>query len=68
MPYIKDFFENKIHTKARPIQMNAETLKFCQKEITDLLAKNIIRKSKSHWSCDVLYVIKNAEPERGTAC
>jgi hypothetical protein len=28
LPYTKDFFERKIPTKARPIQMNAETLDF----------------------------------------
>jgi len=66
LPYIKDFSEKKIPTKARPIQMNAETLEFCQKEITDLLAKNIIRKSKSPWSCAAFYVMKNAELERGS--
>jgi hypothetical protein len=49
--------ERKIPTKARPIQMNAETLDFCQKEIADLLAKNIICKSKSPWSCAAFYVI-----------
>jgi hypothetical protein len=31
--------------------MNAEILDFCQKEIADLLAKGIIRKSKPPWSC-----------------
>lgn len=66
LPYIKDFSEKKIPTKARPIQMNAETLDFCQKEIADLLAKNIIRKSKSPWSCAAFYVMKNAELERGS--
>jgi len=67
LPYIKDFSERKVPTKTRPIQMNAETLDFCQKEIADLLAKNIIRKSKSPWSCAVFYVMKNAELERGSA-
>jgi hypothetical protein len=43
LPYVKDFFEKRIPTKARPIQMNAEFLDFCQKEITNLLAKGIIR-------------------------
>jgi hypothetical protein len=42
LPYVKDFSEKKIPTKARPIQMNAEILDFCQKEIADLLAKGII--------------------------
>jgi hypothetical protein len=45
--------------------MNAELLNFCQKEISDLLAKGIIRKSKSPWSCVAFYVRKNAEIERG---
>ena len=45
--------------------MNAEILDFCQKEIVDLLAKDIIRKSKSPWSCVAFYVRKNAEIERG---
>jgi hypothetical protein len=45
--------------------MNAELLEFCQKEISDLLAKGIIRKSKSPWSCAAFYVRKNAEIERG---
>ncbi|KAG2689260.1 hypothetical protein I3760_09G132400 [Carya illinoinensis] len=43
LPYVKDFSENLIPTKARPIQMNRETLEFCKNEIQDLLAKNIIR-------------------------
>jgi hypothetical protein len=64
-PYVKDFSERKIPTKARPIQMNAELLEFCQKEISDLLAKGTIRKSKSPWSCAAFYVRKNAEIERG---
>jgi hypothetical protein len=65
LPYVKDFSERKIPNKARPIQMNAEILDFCQKEIVDLLAKEIIRKSKSPWSCAVFYVRKNAEIEKG---
>jgi hypothetical protein len=66
LPYIKDFSEKKIPAKARPIQMNAKTLEFCRKEIADLLAKNIIRKSKSPWSSAAFYVMKNAELERGS--
>ena len=42
--YIKDFNENNIPTKARLIQMNAETVEFCKKEISDLLEKKLIRK------------------------
>ena len=65
LPYVKYFSENKIPTKARPIQMNAEILDFYQKENAYLLAKGIIRKSKSPWSCAAFYVRKNAEIERG---
>ena len=46
--------------------MNQELLEFCEKEINDLLAKGIIRKSKSPWSCSTFYVNKNAEVERST--
>ena len=65
LPYIKYFSEKKIPTKARPIQMNAEILDFCQKEIVVLLAKDIIRKSKSPWSCAAFYDRKNTKIERG---
>jgi hypothetical protein len=45
--------------------MNTQILKFCEKkEIVDLLAKGIIHKSKSPWSCATFYVMKNAELER----
>ena len=50
LTYIKDFNEKNIPTKARPIQMNAETVEFCKKEINDLLEKKMIRNSKSPWS------------------
>ena len=39
LPYVKDFYGKNIPTKARPIQMNAETVEFCKKEIHDLLEK-----------------------------
>ena len=39
LPYVKDFDGKNIPTKARPIQMNAETVEFCKKEIHDLLEK-----------------------------
>jgi hypothetical protein len=65
LPYVKNISENKIPTKVRPIQMNTQILEFCQKEIANLLAKGIIRKSKSPWSCAAFYVMKNAELERG---
>ncbi|HET6457955.1 MAG TPA: reverse transcriptase family protein, partial [Nitrosopumilaceae archaeon] len=66
LPYVKDFNERNIPTKARPIQMNHEVMEFCKKEIEDLLHKGIIRHSKSPWSCAAFYVQKNAELERGT--
>ena len=50
LPYVKDFNENNIPTKARPIQMNSETIEFCKKEILDLLVKKLIKKSKSCYS------------------
>ena len=56
LPYIKDFDEKNIPTKARPVQMNAETVEFFQKEINDLLQKKLIRNSKSPWSCATFYV------------
>ena len=54
--YIKDFNEKNIPTKARPIQMNAETVEVCKKEISHLLEKKLIRNSKSPWSCSAFYV------------
>ncbi|RDX88409.1 hypothetical protein CR513_30009, partial [Mucuna pruriens] len=49
LPYIKDFNERNIPTKARPIQMNKEYLE----------------PSKSPWSCMGIYVMKAFEIERG---
>ena len=66
LAYVKDFDEKNISTKARSIQMNAETVEFCKKEIHDLLEKKLIRNSKCPWSCSVFYVQKNVEIERGT--
>lgn len=43
LPYIDGFDEKFIPTKARPIQMNERYLKLCQKEISDLLEKGLIR-------------------------
>ena len=47
LPFVKEFNEKNIPTKARPIQMNAETVEFYKKEIHDLLEKKLIRNSKS---------------------
>ncbi|KAL2493399.1 Enzymatic polyprotein [Abeliophyllum distichum] len=65
LPYIPDFNENQIPTKARPIQMNKELLDTCTKEIQDLLGKRLIRPSKSLWSCAAFYVNNHGEIERG---
>ena len=65
LPYEKDFSERNIPTKARPIQMNHDLLEICKKELQTLLAKKLIRPSKSPWSCAGFYVINQAERERG---
>ena len=63
LPYEKDFTENQISTKARPIQMNPELLEYCKKEINDLLNKKLIRSSHSSRSCVAFYVKKASEIE-----
>ncbi|GAV92608.1 LOW QUALITY PROTEIN: hypothetical protein CFOL_v3_35986, partial [Cephalotus follicularis] len=60
LPYEKDFTEQNIPTKARPIQMNYELIEHCKKEIQELLNKKLIRHSKSPWSCAAFYVNKNS--------
>jgi hypothetical protein len=65
LPYLDDFNESQIPTKARPAQMNHEYLELCKKEINSLLEKGLIRKSKSPWSCTAFYVNNAAERERG---
>ena len=65
LPYVKDFHEKDIPTKARPIQMSQELMNTCRAEIEDLLKKGIIRNSRSPWSCLAFYVQKNAEIKRG---
>ena len=65
LPYVKDFHEKNVPTKARPIQMSQELMDTCKAEIEDLLKKGIIRNSRSPWSCPAFYVQKNAEIERG---
>ena len=42
LPYVKGFDEKNISTKARPIQMNVETVEFCKNEIHGLLKKKLI--------------------------
>lgn len=65
LPYLDDFNESQIPAKARPAQMNHEYLDLCKKEIESLLEKNLIRKSKSPWSCTAFYVNNVVERERG---
>ncbi|RDX95104.1 hypothetical protein CR513_22420, partial [Mucuna pruriens] len=62
--YIKDFNERNIPTKARPIQMNKEYLEYCKKEIQKYLEKELIKPSKSPWSCTRFYVMKASKIER----
>ena len=65
LPYVKDFNEKNIPTKARPIQINVEAVEFCKKEIHDLPEKKLIRNSKSPWSCATFYIQKNAKMKEG---
>ena len=65
LPYVKDFNEKDIPTKARPIQMNHELMNVCKAKIKDLLRKGIIRNSRLPWSCPAFYVQKNVEIKRG---
>ncbi|RDX88198.1 hypothetical protein CR513_30245, partial [Mucuna pruriens] len=65
LPYIKDFNERNIPTKVRPIQMNKEYLEYCKKKIQEYLEKELIRPSKSPWSCMGFYVMKASKIERG---
>ena len=66
LPSEPDFSEKNVPTKTRLIQMNKELLSYYENEIHDLFDKNLIRKSKSPWSCSAFYVQKQAELERGT--
>ena len=59
-PYDKKFREKDIHTKARPIQINQELLKYCENEIQELLNKKI------NGVVIHLMLKKQLELERGT--
>ncbi|XP_047259002.1 uncharacterized protein LOC124891243, partial [Capsicum annuum] len=65
LPYEDNFSEERIPTKSRPCQMNAELVEFCKREIDNLLQKGLIKPSKSPWSCTAFYVNNAAEKERG---
>nr|KYP41501.1 polyprotein [Cajanus cajan] len=65
LPYEEGFSEKDIPTKAKPVQLNKETLEYCRKEIKQFLDKKLIRPSKSPWSCAAFYVQNASEIERG---
>ncbi|KAK9134325.1 hypothetical protein Syun_013655 [Stephania yunnanensis] len=65
LPYIPEFTEAKIPTKANPSQMPSRLREICQKEITDLLRKKLTTPSQSPWSCTAFYVENAPELERG---
>lgn len=64
-PYEDNFHDSLILTKARPIQISKDLVIYCKKEIQDLLEKNLIRPSKSPWSCSAFYIFKALEIECG---
>ncbi|XP_047253630.1 uncharacterized protein LOC124887758 [Capsicum annuum] len=64
LPYEDGFTEERIPTKSRPCQMNAELVEFCKREIDHLLQKGLIKPSKSPWSCTAFYVNNAAKKER----
>jgi len=45
--------------------MSAELLEYCKQEVQTLLAKKLIRPSKSPWSCAAFYVNNAPEKKRG---
>ncbi|GAV92387.1 Peptidase_A3 domain-containing protein, partial [Cephalotus follicularis] len=59
LPYEKNFTEHNIPTKARPIQINYELMRYCKKEIQELLDKKLIEPSKYLWSCTIFCVQKS---------
>nr|KYP47809.1 Enzymatic polyprotein [Cajanus cajan] len=61
----KPSISTNIPTKAKPVQLNKETLEYCRKEIQQFLDKKLIRPSKSPWSCAAFYVQNASEIERG---
>ncbi|GAV61911.1 hypothetical protein CFOL_v3_05436, partial [Cephalotus follicularis] len=56
LSYEKNFTEQNIPTKARPIHMTYELMKHCKKEIQELLNKKLIKPSKSLLNCTTFYV------------
>lgn len=62
LPYIKEFNEQKIPTKAWAAEMTLEQQQLCPKKISNLEQKGLIQKSASPWSCTTFYI--NNAPER----
>ncbi|GAV88272.1 hypothetical protein CFOL_v3_31695 [Cephalotus follicularis] len=59
LPYEKNFTGQNIPTKIKPIQMTYELMKYCEKDIQELLNKRLIEPSKSLWSCTTFCVQKS---------
>ncbi|GAV92632.1 Peptidase_A3 domain-containing protein, partial [Cephalotus follicularis] len=59
LPYEKNFTEQNIPTKTKPIQMTYELIKYCEKEIQELLNKKLIKPNKSLWNCTTFCVQKS---------
>ena len=62
---INDIWSNIPNTSWHRKKHIVKTVEFCKKEIHDLLAKKLIRISKSPWSCVAFYVQKNVELKEG---
>ncbi|GAV92114.1 hypothetical protein CFOL_v3_35496, partial [Cephalotus follicularis] len=59
LPYEKNFTRQNISTKIKSIQMIYELMKYCEKDIQELLNKKLIKPSKSLWSCTTICVQKS---------
>ncbi|GAV77931.1 hypothetical protein CFOL_v3_21399 [Cephalotus follicularis] len=59
LPYEKNFTEQNIPTKTKPIQMNYVLMKYCEKYFQELLNKKLIEPSKSLWICTTFCVQKS---------
>ncbi|GAV89061.1 hypothetical protein CFOL_v3_32481 [Cephalotus follicularis] len=59
LPYEKNFTKQNIPIKVKPIQINYELMKYCEKDIQELLNKKLIEPSKSLWSCTTFCVQKS---------
>ncbi|GAV81254.1 hypothetical protein CFOL_v3_24712 [Cephalotus follicularis] len=59
LSYEKNFNEQNIPTKTKPIQITYELMRYCKKEIQELLNNKLIEPSKSLWSCTIFCVQKS---------